>query len=234
MIATQPFIDLPSSLQSAKEAYEAVLDDVGATLPARDATDLRIVNTVRAGNGKVIEKETDLPEDQRWPDYRSLPSPKDTDGDGIPDFWEYQFALNPGDVGDASAISAGGYANIEHYFNNTDPTGDNATLVFVSASVSRALSEKGQSGEWRISRTGDLSNAVEVTYTLGGDAVAGEDFAPLPGKVTIPGGQRSAKITLTPLNTAHDNRTVILNLPTEKVPFKVGCPSSSLIVIRKS
>lgn len=233
MIAAQPFIDLPTPLQSAKEAYEAVLDDVGATLPARDATDLRIVNTVRAGNGKVIEKETDLPEDQRWPDYRSLPSPKDTDGDGIPDFWEYQFALNPGDAGDAAAISAGGYANIEHYFNNTDPTGGDATIVFVSASVSRALPEKGQTGEWRVSRTGDLSKAVEVSYTLSGDAISGEDFAPLPGKISIPSGQGSAKISLTPLKTAHDNRMAILNLPTEKTPFKVGCPSSSLIVIRK-
>jgi hypothetical protein len=233
MIVAQPFIGLPSPLQSAPEAYEAVLDDVGATLPARDAVDLRIVNSVRGGNGKIIEKETDFPEDQRWPDYYSLPLPKDTDGDGIPDFWEYQFALNPGDAGDAAAISAGGYANIEHYFNNSDPTGANATIIFVSARVSRATPEKGQAGEWRISRTGDLSKAVEVPYTLGGDAISGEDFEALPGTVTIPSGQRNVKITLNPLKTAHDNRTVILNLPTEKTALKVGCPASSLVVIRK-
>ena len=67
---------------------------------------------VRHGTGKVIEKETDLPADQRWPDYRALPAPADSDGDGLPDFWEKQFGLDPNDAKDSAKISAGGYANI--------------------------------------------------------------------------------------------------------------------------
>jgi hypothetical protein len=208
------------------------LEDTGATLPARDAVDLRLVRSVRDGTGKVLEKETDLPEDQRWPDYRSLPPPADADGDGIPDFWERQFGLNPNDADDASKISAGGYANIEHYINNTDPTGKGATLVYVSASVSRALVKEGQAGEWRVSRNGDLSQPLEVSYTLGGSAVAGEDCEALAGKVIIPAGQRTTTFKVTPLKTAHDDRTVVLQLQTGDEHWKVGCPSSSLIVIR--
>jgi hypothetical protein len=232
MISGKPLGALPSSLQGAQQAYESVLDETGATLPARDAVDLRLVNSVRAGNGKVIEKETDLPEDQRWPDYRSLPQAADADGDGIPDFWEQQFGLNANDANDASKISAGGYANIEHYFNNTDPTGKGATLVYVSASVSRALVKEGQAGEWRITRTGDITKPLEVSYTLSGNAVAGEDFETLPGKITIPADQRTALLKVVPLKGAHDDRTAVLHLQLGDVAWKAGCPSSSLVVIR--
>jgi len=232
MISDKPFGAVPAPLQTAEEAYNAVLNDVGATLPARDAVDFRIVNSVRASNGKILEKETDLPEDQRWPDYRSLPPPADADGDGIPDFWEEQFGLNPKDAGDASKISAGGYANIEHYFNNTDPTGQGATLVYVSATVSRALPKEEQAGEWRITRTGDLTKALQVSYTLDGSAVAGQDFESLPGKLVIPAGQRAVLLKIASLKSAHDDRTAVLHLQNHDAAWKIGCPASSLVVIR--
>src|SRR5262249_34909926 len=155
---------------------ESILGNAGATLPARDAVDLRIVNDVRMGGGKIIEKEIDLPEEQRWPDYRSLPPPQDSDHDGLPDFWEKQFGLNPNDAGDGAKIGAGGYANIEHYFNNTDPGGSDAPIVFVAATVSRARSN--QDGEWRVMRTGNSSGPLTIRYDIAGDAVSGQDFAP--------------------------------------------------------
>ena len=226
------FGELPGRMQSAQEAYESVLAEAGATLPARDAVDLRIINQVRAGNGRVIGKETDLPEDQRWPDYRSLPPLPDSDGDGLPDFWEKQFGLNPGDAGDSAKISHG-YANIEHYFNNTDPAGGNATVVFVSASVSRAHASTGIPGVWRVSRTGDLGSALTVKFEVGGDAVSGSDFEGLPPGVTLAAGQASASMTLKPRPDAKDNRTVVLTVAEDSAHYRVGCPSRSLIVIRQ-
>ena len=231
MIVDKPWTELPPDLQSAAEAYETVLAESGATLPARDAVDLRIVNSVRNGTGKVIERETDFPEDERWPDYRSLPPAKDSDGDGLPDFWEKQFGLKPGDPGDSAKISAGGYANIEHYFNNTDPTGGATPIAFVSATVSRA--KKNQPGEWRVSRTGDTTQALTVKYTIGGDAVQGEDCAALTGAVTIPAGSAHAVVTVSLQATAHDNRTAVITLTPEQAGCHIGCPSQSLIVIRK-
>jgi hypothetical protein len=228
-----PFGELPPRVQSAEEAFEAVLSDAGATLPARDAVDLRVVNDVRNGTGKVIEKETDLPADQRWPDYRSLPAPTDSDGDGLPDFWEKQFGFDPNDAKDSAKISAGGYANIEHYFNNTDPTGGTKPIVFIAATVSRALPKRGQAGEWRVTRNGDLKSPLNVSYTVSGSAASGKDFEPLSGQVTIPAGAASATIKLTPTKDARDDAMVVLTLTTGQSNYHVGCPSASLVVIRK-
>ena len=45
-----------------------------------------------------------------------LPAP-DSDGDGMPDYWEAAVGLNPNSSSDAMTIAADGYANIEHYIN---------------------------------------------------------------------------------------------------------------------
>ena len=232
MVVSAPFAELPPHLQSAKDAYETVLAEAGATLPGRDATDLRIVRGVRDGTSRILQKETDLPEDQRWPDYRSLPALTDSDHDGIPDFWEKQFGLNPNDATDSAKLSSG-YANIEHYFNNTDPAGGATPLVFVSATVSRALVQSKQAGEWRVTRTGSTAAPLRVNYTVSGDAASGKDFQALAGNVTIPAGKQSAVITVTPSTSASDNRTVVVTLATGQSDYHVGCPSQSLVVIRK-
>lgn len=209
MIASSPWGELPEGMQSAAEAFESVLDQAGATLPSRDAVDLRITRAVRAGTGKVIGKETDLAEDQRWPDYRSLPPLPDADGDGLPDYWEAQFGER-----EAAEIS-NGYANIEHYFNNTDPAGGEGNIVYVGASISRAYS--GQAGEWRIYRTGSVEKDLEVAFELGGD---------VPGKAVIPAGKGFAAVPLDPKNGSE--KAVVLTLKGDRV----GCPSRALIIIR--
>ena len=227
-----PFPAAPAYLQTAQEALESVLAETGATLPARDAVDLRIVNSVRARAGKIIGKETDLPENQRWPDYRSLPAPRDSDGDGLPDFWERQFGLNPNDASDSPKISHAGYANIEHYFNNTAPVDDSATIAFVSATVSRA--RVGQPGEWRVARTGDTSKPLTVNYRVSGDAASGQDFDQLSGSVTIPAGKAVTTLSLKPLTTLRDDKTVVISLTTGSADYRVGCPSASLVLIQTS
>lgn len=238
MINRVPFGELPKHLESAEAAYAAVLDDAGATLPARDAVDLQIVTDVRNGTGRVIQKETDLPAGQRWPDYRTLPPLPDWDRDGIPDFWAVQFGLDPKHSG-ASAISPSGYANIEHYLNNTDPraarieSGTGAPIVFVSATVSRCRPGAGPLGEWRFTRTGSVAAPLEVHYTVAGDAVAGRDFTPLTGTVTFPAGGRSVTVPLAPLPAAAADRTVVLTLASPSSGYFVGCPSRSLVVIRR-
>lgn len=228
MIVDRPWTALPARMQTAAEAYESVLADAGATLPARDAVDLRIMRGVRAGTGRVIEKETDHPVNDRWPNYRALPSPKDSDADGIPDFWEQQFGLDPKDATDSAKIAGDGYANIEHYFNSTDPRGGSEPVVFIAATVSRARPH--DPGEWRITRTGDSTLPLNVPYTVGGDAQPGKDFAALPGSVTIPAGQTSATIPLAALPESRDQAVVVLSLATG-APNRVGCPAQSLIVI---
>jgi hypothetical protein len=219
----------PAGLQTAQEAFEAVLQDCGATLPARDAVDLRIIRSVREGTGRIIEKETDLAPEERWPDYRSLPAPRDSDADGLPDFWEEQFGLDPRDAGDSAKLAEDGHANIEHYLNNTDPAGGRLPAVYIAASVSRA--SQRQAGEWKVYRKGDLSGELTVKFTVSGDAHVGADFLPLPSAVTLRAGQRVATIQLQCAATSTDNRSVVVSLQPER-DYHIGCPAQSLAVIR--
>jgi hypothetical protein len=140
----KPFAMPPIKIMKAEEAYEFVLNNVGATLPKRDAVDERIVKQVRTGKIEVkdglentIGKEfikRRLPADSYkkgiitspnqvggYPEYKGK-SYKDSDNDGISDKWEIQYGLNPKDPSDANKDSNGdGYTNIEKYFNGIDP-----------------------------------------------------------------------------------------------------------------
>ena len=131
-----PYLD---TLYSASEAFEYVLEHVGATKPVRDAVDARIVRSVRSGEPTYVKgaKEHTSPYVRRrlpadsykmgiitdpqqvggLPAYKGKPH-KDTDGDGIPDNWEKANGLNPNDSTDALIIRADGYMNIEWYANS--------------------------------------------------------------------------------------------------------------------
>jgi hypothetical protein len=220
--AEQPFAAASVTTQTAEAALRTNLAESGATLPSRDAVDLRITHDVRDGTGKVIGKETDLPETQRWPVYRSLPAPEDADKDGLPDVWQKQFGIR-----DAMQM-AQGYAHIEHYCNNTDPTGKGRSIIFVSASVSRASAK--QVGLWRMQRTGDLSAALTVPFILGGDALSGTHYVELPSSVIIPAGQSEVSLELKALPASGEKIVTLTLQPSAAV--LIGCPAQSLIVIQ--
>lgn len=113
----------PVQTETAEETYERVLDAVGATLPRRDAHDMRIVGEVRSGkttygNG-IISRQTDV---GGWPELRSTDPPEDADADGMPDAWERPFTA-AGDLSLEGAQDADGdgYTNVEEYLNGTNP-----------------------------------------------------------------------------------------------------------------
>ena len=62
--ASEPFPAPPVTTESAAEAYNLVLRDAGATLPARDVVDARIVREVRTGTGHIVES---VQEAGGWP-----------------------------------------------------------------------------------------------------------------------------------------------------------------------
>lgn len=132
------------TIMKAEEAYEFVLNNVGATIPKRDMVDERIIKQVRTGKievkdglenaiGKDFIKRR-LPADSYkkgiithpdqvggYPVYKGK-AYKDSDNDGIPDAWEKKNGLNPNDPSDANKDANGdGYTNIEKYFNGIDP-----------------------------------------------------------------------------------------------------------------
>ena len=139
----EPF-PMPSfPIMPAKEAYNFVMENVGATIPKRDIVDQRIIEEVKTG--KAYYKEGLDPESFYQFKYRRLPKDsykkgiitdikqvggypeykgkayKDSDNDGMPDAWEKANGLNPNDPSDANKDCTGdGYTNIEKYINGID------------------------------------------------------------------------------------------------------------------
>ena len=105
--------------QSASKAYQSVLKNAGCS-SVRDVLDMRYVNETRTGtftykgskgstNG-LIDSQNDV---GGWPEYISLPAPKDTNRDGIPDGWlEKKY---PGK--NATDVDKNGYTYLEVYLN---------------------------------------------------------------------------------------------------------------------
>lgn len=129
----------------AKDAYQFVLTNAGATLPKRDAVDIRVTEQVRTNKvdlSKYIKIDTlyqfehrrmdkdsylkgiitDIAQVGGYPEYKGRPY-KDSDNDGMPDKWEKKYGMNPNDPSDANKdMNGDGYTNIEKYINGIDPT----------------------------------------------------------------------------------------------------------------
>ncbi len=117
----EPFAAAPITGQDAKAAYLMVLAGAGATLPARDAVDARVIEMVRSGHVTSPRKGIirDPNEVGGWPQYRAADAPIDADHDGMPDEWEKLHRLDPMDPSDGPKDRDGdGYTNIEEYLNN--------------------------------------------------------------------------------------------------------------------
>src|SRR5699024_11288492 len=92
----------------------------------RDAVDKRIVQEIRSGTATYsgsITGEPGIIDSQKdvggWPPLESLPAPKDSDRDGMPDQWEKKHELNSEDHSDASAYTLShNYTNIEVYLHS--------------------------------------------------------------------------------------------------------------------
>jgi pectate lyase len=119
----EPFEGWPIHQQTALEAYESVLANVGATLPKRDPVDLRIIDIVRSGKPTFGDGIINDPEEVGgFPDYDTASAPSDRDHDGMPDDWETRHQLDPENPADGPAdADEDGYTNLEEWLNGTDP-----------------------------------------------------------------------------------------------------------------
>jgi hypothetical protein len=145
----EPFKHASLPVQPAREAYDTVLANAGATLPKRDAVDVRVIEMVRSGKvstkkaatiaedlskvgftrervGELIDLVdkgiiTDISQVGGHPEYKGDPY-ADADSDGMPDAWEKKNGLNSNDASDAAKDASGdGYTNIEKYIHRIDP-----------------------------------------------------------------------------------------------------------------
>ena len=120
---------------SALQAYEDVLVGAGATRPARDAVDLRMVDAVRTRSGGLLKTNPEAV--GGWPSLASSLPPADQDLDGMADAWERSVGLSPTDTGDgASDLDGDGWTNLEEYLHEL--AGDGAGMRAIETSTGPA------------------------------------------------------------------------------------------------
>jgi len=108
---------------------------------------------------------------------------------------------------------------------------DNFPVVSVVSSNEFAAESGSDTGEFTISRSGDSSTDLTVHYTFGGTASNGLDYV-LTNLVTIPAGQTSIVVTLTPLDDSlvEGDETAILHL-TVRDTYRVGAPAEATVIV---
>jgi acetyl esterase/lipase len=109
----------------------------------------------------------------------------------------------------------------------TEPSGGSSGPVTLTTS-DRFAAESGPDGGGRITFTRSAGTAfpLTVTYAVSGTATPGDDYAALSGSVTIPAGQASADVDVTPLddNLFETGETVIVSIGT------AGSSSASVVI----
>src|SRR5205807_168957 len=104
--------------------------------------------------------------------------------------------------------------------------------VNIVASDASAAEQNRDPGVFTVSRTGSTAGALTVPIVLGGTATNGSDYNSLASSVTIPAGQASAQIVVTPIddNLVEGNETVVASLGASAA-YTVGSPSSATVTI---
>ena len=110
--------------------------------------------------------------------------------------------------------------------------GSGPTVVSVAA-TDNAASEPARSegaGTFTLTRSGDTSAALTVNLQTTGTATASGDYIALPATVTIPAGQASATVTVTPLDDSEveADETVILKVLVGS-GYSIGVTSSATV-----
>lgn len=137
---------------SAFTAYEQVLAKVGATLPVRDAHDLRVINDVKNRTGKLIDNPSEV---GGWLVMKSGTIASDSDRDGMSDSYEILKGLDPKDPSDGRKFASSGYTNVEEYLNGL--TGESGTEPKPTATPTPTPSPKPVGGSISIKVSEDAS-----------------------------------------------------------------------------
>ena len=180
---------------SAAEAYKIIVEDVGASYPARDEVDTYLINELKSlgSKGALISNESALGLSGGVGTLASGTAPTDTDKDGIPDSWEDQMGLNKNNASDAITKDASGYLYIEKYING-----------LVEKTTNPSISAKGSSSQ--TIALGDTISTITYTFTNS----TGAQVTGLPKGVSsnLNAAQKTLSISGTPTETGTFQFTV--------------------------
>jgi hypothetical protein len=108
-----PAAPVDTAVMSA-EVANCILSGVGATAPARDSVDKRVIADFAAGTGKLLDNVA-YPAD--YPVFLTAAPEADADNDGMADSWERGAGLDPAKDDAASDKDGDGYTNVEEYLH---------------------------------------------------------------------------------------------------------------------
>jgi len=106
--------------------------------------------------------------------------------------------------------------------------------VTIAASAPNAYEQGLVPGTFVITRAGETVDPLTVTYTIGGTAVNGSDYAAIQSTAIIPAGAASVAIEITPLGeTLTEEETVVLTLATD-FGYSVGGAGAATVTLSES
>jgi hypothetical protein len=105
-------------------------------------------------------------------------------------------------------------------------------LVTITASDASAAESTGDTGTFTITRSGPTASQLVVNFSLSGDAAQGSDYQSVGGSITIPAGQTSADIVITPVDDPLDEapETVVATL-VSGTGYVVGNSANATVTI---
>lgn len=138
----------PVVTQTAEAAFDAVMNSAGAILPRRDTVDRRIIKETRTGTATYEDNSyvaagmghpSGIIDSQNtvggWPILSSTTYARDTDNDGLPDWWE---KMTQGSATDSTGLdrntyAADGYTMLEKYLNGIPSPDQQVTFMAINA-----------------------------------------------------------------------------------------------------
>ena len=108
---------------------------------------------------------------------------------------------------------------------------DDAPVINVTAPSQYAY-QGGQSGQFNLTRSGELTKAVTVNYSVAGTATSGVNYTALPASVTFAANQTSTNLNVTPTSSPAlaNAATVVLTLNTNANYF-LGKDSQAVVTL---
>ncbi|MDZ4860341.1 MAG: SUMF1/EgtB/PvdO family nonheme iron enzyme [Candidatus Hydrogenedentes bacterium] len=163
VVVQEPFSSPTVLTDSARTAMDRILADAGATKPLRDSADVRLLEEVRAGTGKIIDSQDEV---GNWPELAAGTLSPDSDNDGMPDDWETLHALNS--KSESADADSDGYTDLEEFLNETNPNAaeagaslDPKTFTSIQRSA-LALASKGMQEQLQQERSDTAKRAAQI------------------------------------------------------------------------
>ena len=132
----------------------------------------------------------------------------------------------------ASTTDIGWHTRIGSFSFPSCGSNPSSSGVTVVASGARATENPLTSASFTVTRTGDLTAPLNVAYDVDGTATPDDDYIALPGTVTIPAGEATATIVVTPIDDTivEANESVTLSIHPSPA-YAVGSPSEAVVLI---